>query len=98
MTIRPVGPDPKPLTLGEKLSMIPGFFGIIAVAWYSALTGFFRSKKDAPTFHLHVAYAIVRKAITRFSPKQMQYVFLLSSPFAANVINKRLDSSHPQQK
>lgn len=77
MAIRQIGPDTKPLTVGEKLNMIPGVFGIIAVAWYSVVTSFFRSKKDAPTFHLHIAYAIVRKAITRFSPKQMQYVYIL---------------------
>lgn len=78
MAIRQIGPDTKPLTLGEKLNMIPGFFGIVAVAWYSVVTSFFRTKKDASTFHLHIAYAIMRKAISRFSPKQMQYVLTLS--------------------
>lgn len=70
-----VGPDRKPLTLGEKLDILPGIAAIALVAIYSTITAPFRSKKDAPTLFLHIAYAILRKSTLRLSPKQLQYVY-----------------------
>lgn len=69
-----VGPDRKPLTLIEKLDLLPGIAAVALFAIYSTFTAPFRSKQDAPTLFLHIAYAILRKATLRFSPKQLQYV------------------------
>ncbi|QPH06384.1 hypothetical protein C2857_004812 [Epichloe festucae Fl1] len=67
------------LSIWGKLDMIPAMVSIVAVAMFSALTGVFRSQKDAPSLHLHVAYAILRRATDRLSPDQLQLISPLTN-------------------
>lgn len=60
------------LTLKEKLDLLPGVASICLAAFYSVLTGLWRTEKQAASFFLHIGYAIFRKATTRLSPLQMQ--------------------------
>lgn len=63
------------LSIWGTLDIVPAMVSVVAVAMFSALTGFFRSQqKDAPSLHLHVAYAILRRATERLSPVQLQWV------------------------
>lgn len=43
-------------------------------ALYSAVAGIFRGNTGAKEYGVHVGHAIVRKMVTRFSMRQMQYV------------------------
>lgn len=60
------------LSLAGKLDMLPALATIISVGFVSMFTGLTRSKKDAPTLRLHIAYAILRKTSQRLSPLQLQ--------------------------
>ena len=60
------------LSLAGKLDMLPALVSIISTAFISVITGMARTHKDAPSFFLHVAYAILRKATNRLSPLQLQ--------------------------
>ncbi|KAK2612487.1 hypothetical protein QQS21_001425 [Conoideocrella luteorostrata] len=72
------------LSILGVLDIIPALASIVTVAVFSALTGFFRSHRDPPSLHLHIAYAILRKATVRLTPVQLQLI----SPLT-NVVYKR---------
>lgn len=67
-----------PSNTGTKLSilgmldLLPGVVSIVAAGLLAVLTGLFRGQKDAPSLHLHIAYAVLRKATTRLTPLQLQ--------------------------
>ncbi|KID98695.1 lipase/thioesterase family protein, partial [Metarhizium majus ARSEF 297] len=69
-----------PSNTGTKLSilgmldLLPGVVSIVAAGLLAVLTGLFRGQKDAPSLHLHIAYAVLRKATTRLTPLQLQFV------------------------
>ena len=65
-----------PISIWEKLDIIPAGFSIIIVIVYHLLTGLFRSKSGARTFRLHVLRGIVQQALTRLSSRQIQYAYL----------------------
>lgn len=60
------------LTLKEKLDFIPALASICLTAFYSILSGLWRTERQAKSFLLHIGYAIFRKATVRLSPLQMQ--------------------------
>lgn len=55
------------------LDLIPGVISIFLTGLAALFTGLWRSKRDAPTYYLHVAFAIMRKSTQRYSPLQLQY-------------------------
>jgi hypothetical protein len=61
-----------PLSFVQKLDVLPALASILSVGVLSLFTGLVRGKKGAPSLHLHIAYAILRKATTRLSPLQLQ--------------------------
>lgn len=65
-------PSALKLSLKEKLDFIPALASICLAAFYSVLTGLWRTEKQAKSFFLHIGYAIFRKATVRLSPLQMQ--------------------------
>lgn len=65
-------PSALTLSLKEKLDFIPALASIVLAAFYSILTGLWRTEKQAQSFFLHIGYAIFRKATSRLSPLQMQ--------------------------
>lgn len=67
-------PDDVRLTLLEKADLIPGYLSVLATALYSTVAGIFRGNTGAKEYGVHVGHAIVRKMVTRFSMRQMQYV------------------------
>ncbi len=56
------------------LDLIPGGISIFLTGLFAAFTGLWRSKRDAPTLYLHIAYAVLRKSSERYSPLQLQWV------------------------
>ncbi|OGM44054.1 hypothetical protein ABOM_007794 [Aspergillus bombycis] len=60
------------LSIAEKFDIIPAIFSILSAGFFALLTGLNRGEIGAPTFFLHVAYAILRKATTRLSVLQFQ--------------------------
>ncbi|KAJ5815463.1 hypothetical protein N7474_007240 [Penicillium riverlandense] len=62
------------LSFVQKLDLLPALVSILAVGFLSSFTGLVRGKKGAPSLHLHIGYAILRKATTRLSPLQLQLV------------------------
>ncbi|KAK8918010.1 putative carboxylesterase 6 [Metarhizium anisopliae] len=64
---------PEPLSLAGKLDLIPGVLSLLAAGLVAAITGLWRTHRDAPTYHLHVAYAILRKSAERYSLAQLQW-------------------------
>ncbi|EFY96920.1 lipase/thioesterase [Metarhizium robertsii ARSEF 23] len=62
------------LSILGMLDLLPGVVSIVAAGLLAVLTGLFRSQKDAPSLHLHIAYAVLRKATTRLTPLQLQFV------------------------
>lgn len=66
------------LSFVGKLDILPAVVTIISAGLLSVLTGLWRSQKDAPSLLLHVAYAILRRATSRLSPLQLQYVSFAS--------------------
>ncbi|OAA37419.1 lipase/thioesterase family protein [Metarhizium rileyi] len=67
------------LSLVDTLDLIPGLASILTAGLVSVVTGLFRGHKDAPSFHLHVAYAILRRATARLTPLQLQFVSPLTN-------------------
>lgn len=63
----------EPLSLAGKLDLLPGLFNIIIAGIVAAFTGLWRNERDAPTFYLHVAYAVLRKTTERYSLAQLQW-------------------------
>lgn len=68
----------------ELLGLIPGGFSLFLTAGGAVFTGLRRTEKDASTYYLHVAYAIMRKSTARFSPRQLQYVLPTSDQVYAS--------------
>ncbi|KAF7167493.1 hypothetical protein CNMCM5623_000829 [Aspergillus felis] len=62
------------LSLIQKIDMLPALVSILSVGFISLFSGLVRGKKGAPSLHLHIAYAILRKATARLSPLQLQLV------------------------
>jgi hypothetical protein len=62
------------LSFLQRLDLLPALISILTVGFLSLFTGIFRGKKGAPSLHLHIAYAVLRKATTRLSPLQLQQV------------------------
>jgi hypothetical protein len=62
------------LTLWEKLDFFPALVSIWITAIWAILTGLRRESNQPKTLFLHIGYAVFRKATTRLSIKQMQYV------------------------
>lgn len=60
------------LSLKEKLDYIPALASICLSAFWSILSGLWRTERQAKSFFLHIGYAIFRKATVRLSPLQMQ--------------------------
>ncbi|KAG6000443.1 hypothetical protein E4U21_005467 [Claviceps maximensis] len=67
------------LSILQKLDLIPALASIVVVGVFSALTGLFRSHRDAPSLHLHIAYAVLRKVTSRLSPIQLQLILPLTN-------------------
>ncbi|KAI5279616.1 hypothetical protein KEM52_004331, partial [Ascosphaera acerosa] len=63
-----------PLTARERLDMLPALLSVTASGARSTLTGLHRNEKHARTHGLHVRYAIMRKAITRMTAKQLRQI------------------------
>ncbi|KAJ3493920.1 hypothetical protein NLG97_g4415 [Lecanicillium saksenae] len=68
----------------EKLDLIPGALSLLLTAAAALFTGLRRSEKDASTYYLHVAFAVMRKSTARFSPRQLQYVLPTSDQVYAS--------------
>lgn len=66
-----IGVQPR-LSTAEKLDIIPAVFSILSGGIFALFSGIVRGEKGAPTFFLHVAYAILRKATRRLSISQFQ--------------------------
>jgi hypothetical protein len=72
------------MTVSEKLDLPLALFSIPIVGFLALLTGSFRARKQkfnpkqpiARSLLLHVGYAILRRFVSRFSPLQIQCVFL----------------------
>ncbi|KAH8698663.1 lipase/thioesterase family protein [Talaromyces proteolyticus] len=62
------------LSIAEKLDLLPALVSILWVGFISVFTGIKRGKNGTPSFHLHVAYSILRKATRRLSPLQFQWM------------------------
>jgi hypothetical protein len=60
------------LSTAEKLDIIPAISSILSAGFFALFSGITRGEKGAPTFFLHVAYAILRKATRRLSISQFQ--------------------------
>ncbi|OAR00664.1 hypothetical protein LLEC1_04826 [Akanthomyces lecanii] len=70
----PVKIEKKKLSFFGYLDMIPGLAAIVATAFASFVTGFFRTERDSKTYHLHIANTVLRKATHRLEPLQLQLV------------------------
>jgi hypothetical protein len=62
------------LSILGMLDLVPALASIVAVGLFSAVAGLFRSQKDPASLHLYIAYAVLRKATSRLTPLQLQYV------------------------
>lgn len=71
-------PHQQAITLWEKLDYIPASLSIIIAAIVAMVTGLWRSDRDAPSYYLHVAFAVLRKCSERFSPRQMEWALPLT--------------------
>jgi hypothetical protein len=60
------------LSLAGKLDMLTALASILSAGFFALFTGIVRGQKGAPTFFLHVAYSILRKATARLSVLQLQ--------------------------
>ncbi|KAF3401630.1 hypothetical protein F1880_010106 [Penicillium rolfsii] len=60
------------LSIAEKLDIFPAIVSILSTGFFALFSGVNRGEKGAPTFFLHVAYAILRKATRRLSISQFQ--------------------------
>ncbi|KAL4958756.1 putative 6-hexanolactone hydrolase [Aspergillus stella-maris] len=62
----------EPLSVWEKADRLAGNLSTFGTVLYSVITGAFRGKSGAKDFSTHVAHAVVRKAVTRLSIRQLQ--------------------------
>jgi hypothetical protein len=62
------------LTLREKLDFLPAVASVLLAAFYALLTGLWRTERQAKTLFLHLGYALFRKATTRLTTLQLQYI------------------------
>lgn len=76
-----VSPADKPsLSITSRLDLLPAAASILIAGLAAIFTGLKRDNSGTPTFYLHVAYAILRKASVRLSPLQFQSV--LPTPYS----------------
>ncbi|KAK2590978.1 hypothetical protein QQS21_011337 [Conoideocrella luteorostrata] len=61
------------LSLAHKLDLLTGVFALISAGIAAVFTGLWRSERDAPTYYLHIAYAVMRKSTERYSAEQLQW-------------------------
>lgn len=70
-----VRPADRPLlSMASKLDLLPAVASILIAGFVALFTGLKRDQSGTPTFYLHIAYAILRKASARLSPLQFQSV------------------------
>lgn len=62
------------LSLWSKMDILAALPLIALSAFWAMLTGLFRGENQSPSFLLHVAYAVMRKATNRLTALQLQYV------------------------
>ncbi|CAG8881719.1 unnamed protein product [Penicillium nalgiovense] len=62
------------LSLKEKLDFFPAVASIVIAYIYALLTGLRRTERQAKSLSLHLGYAVFRKATTRLTTTQMQYI------------------------
>ncbi|KAI5290599.1 hypothetical protein KEM54_001042 [Ascosphaera aggregata] len=77
------------LTARERFDMLPALISVTASGARSTLTGLRRKEKHARTHGLHVRYAIMRKAITRMTPKQLRQILPPSNKMYEHQMKKR---------
>ncbi|KAB8226571.1 Alpha/Beta hydrolase protein [Aspergillus novoparasiticus] len=70
--VRPA--DQPSLSIASKLDLLPAVTSILIAGFVALFTGLKRDQSGTPTFYLHVAYAILRKASARLSPLQFQWI------------------------
>ncbi|KAE8141502.1 Alpha/Beta hydrolase protein [Aspergillus pseudotamarii] len=84
-----VRPADKPsLSIASRLDLLPAIASILVAGLAALFTGLKRNKSGTPTFYLHVAYAILRKASARLSPLQLQWI----SPSTEKVYKQYMQS------
>lgn len=61
------------------MDLIPALLSIVYVGVCALVTGFFlgQSENGAKSLHLHVGYAVIRRAVNRLSILQLQYVYTI---------------------
>ncbi|KAJ6142523.1 Alpha/beta hydrolase fold-3 [Penicillium samsonianum] len=62
------------LSIKEKLDFFPAVASIVIAYIYALLTGLRRTERQAKSLSLHLGYALFRKATSRLTPSQMQYI------------------------
>lgn len=67
-------PERKQLSFTGKADIFIAVLSVVSTTIWSALTGFGRSERDAPSLLLHIGYASLRKATRRLSALQLQSV------------------------
>ncbi|KAH1615018.1 hypothetical protein KXX21_001132 [Aspergillus fumigatus] len=82
------------LTLWEKLDFFPALVSIWITAIWAILTGLRRESNQPKTLFLHIGYALFRKATTRLSIKQMQYVLPPTNKMYETYVKKTKRMSH----
>ncbi|KJZ71916.1 hypothetical protein HIM_08672 [Hirsutella minnesotensis 3608] len=73
MVIRPAPGKPK-LAAAEMLDLVPGILRIAASGLRAAATGPWRGPEGAPTYLLHICYAVLRRSTRRLSVAQLQWI------------------------
>ncbi|EAU29350.1 conserved hypothetical protein [Aspergillus terreus NIH2624] len=68
-----------PLSLREKLDFLPALVSIALTVVWAMLSGLWRSNRYPKSWLLHVGYAVFRKATTRMTIAQMQYIMAPSN-------------------
>lgn len=61
-----------PLPLKAKLDLLPALGSIWLAILYALITALYNRR--AQSWHLHIGYAVLRKATQRLSVAQLQYV------------------------
>lgn len=62
------------LSIKEKLDFLPAVASIVVAYIYALLTGLRRTERQAKSLSLHLGYALFRKASSRLTATQMQYI------------------------
>ncbi|KAI3124850.1 hypothetical protein CBS147330_6810 [Penicillium roqueforti] len=62
------------LSIKEKLDFLPAVASIVVAYVYALLTGLRRTERQAKSLSLHLGYALFRKASSRLTATQMQYI------------------------